>query len=103
MARILISGASGMVGSVLVPTLRAGRAQMCDSARAGVHLAPTEQTVRVGSYCGPFLPITCFRLRRRHSFSPGEIIVGAGLPREGLHSRQSVFRHHPFGPGLGAG
>jgi uncharacterized protein (TIGR01777 family) len=45
MARILLSGASGMVGSALVPTLRAGGAQIVRLARAGAPFRAGEQTV----------------------------------------------------------
>jgi uncharacterized protein len=45
MARILISGASGMVGSALVPTLRAGGAQIVRLARPGTPSRAGEQTV----------------------------------------------------------
>ena len=45
MARILISGASGMVGTALVPTLRAGGAQIVRLARAGAPSRASEQTV----------------------------------------------------------
>jgi len=45
MARILISGASGMVGSALVPTLRAGGAQIVRLARAGTPSRAGEQTI----------------------------------------------------------
>jgi len=45
MARILISGASGLVGSALVPTLRAGGAQIVRLARPGAPSRAGEQTV----------------------------------------------------------
>jgi uncharacterized protein (TIGR01777 family) len=45
MARILISGASGLVGSALIPTLRAGGAQVVRLARAGAPSRAGEQTV----------------------------------------------------------
>jgi len=54
MARILISGASGMVGSTLVPTLRASGAQIVRLARAGAPARAGEQTVP----WDPALPIS---------------------------------------------
>jgi len=54
MARILISGASGMVGSTLVPTLRASGAQIVRLARPGAPARAGEQTVP----WDPALPIS---------------------------------------------
>jgi hypothetical protein len=45
MSRILMSGASGLVGSALVPTLLAGGAQIVRLARAGAPSRAGEQTV----------------------------------------------------------
>jgi uncharacterized protein len=45
MARILISGASGMVGTALAPTLRGGGAEIVRLARAGAPTRAGEQTI----------------------------------------------------------
>src|SRR5579862_8022672 len=44
-SRILVSGASGMVGSALVPTLKAGAAQVVRLARPGASARSDEQTI----------------------------------------------------------
>jgi uncharacterized protein len=44
-SRILVSGASGMVGSALIPTLKAGGAQVVRLARAGTSSRSDEQTI----------------------------------------------------------
>lgn len=87
MARILVSGASGMLGSALVPTLKAGGAQVARLSRPGASSRNGEQSI-------PWDPARAISPEAVSGFDAvihlaGESIVGRWTPAKKARIRDS--------------